>query len=48
MIFSSINFKLIKGLIIECTFIRKSPLNPSLSKRGIIPPFDKGRLGGIL
>jgi hypothetical protein len=28
--------------------IVKSPLPPSLPKRGIIPPFVKGRSGGIL
>ena len=28
-------------------YYRKISLNPSLPKRGIIPPFGKGRLGGI-
>jgi len=30
------------------TLIHKISPNPSLPKRGIIPTFDKGRLGGIL
>jgi hypothetical protein len=29
-------------------FIQKISPNPSLPKRGIIPPFGKGRAGGIL
>jgi hypothetical protein len=35
------------GLKIEQTSWIKSPLAP-LSQRGVIPPFDKGREGGIL
>jgi len=30
------------------TLFRKSPLAPLCPKRGIIPPFGKGRIGGIL
>ncbi len=37
----------IKGLIIKLIWIRKSSLTP-LSQRGVlVPPFGKGRLGGI-
>ena len=37
----------INGLDIERTSYTKSPLAP-LFLRGVIPPFDKGRFGGIL
>jgi hypothetical protein len=37
---------LIKVFIIEQTLNKKSPLAP-LFQRGVIPPFGKGRLGGI-
>jgi SAM-dependent methyltransferase len=38
--------ELINSLKIESTWFVKSPLTP-LFKRGEIPPFGKGRLGGI-
>jgi hypothetical protein len=37
---------IIKVLIIEWTLIKKSPLAP-VFQRGVIPPFGKGRAGGI-
>jgi len=39
---------IINGLIIELTFVQKISPHPSLPKRGLNPPFGKGRLGGIL
>jgi hypothetical protein len=38
---------IIKGLTIEYILLKISP-RPSFPKRGIVPPFGKGRSGGIL
>jgi hypothetical protein len=35
------------AVISKAAYIVKSPLSPGLPKRGILPPFGKGRLGGI-
>jgi hypothetical protein len=42
-------FRDTEEVISEDAYIVKSPLSPlpSLPKRGIVPPFGKGRLGGI-